>query len=74
MRCCPAVLTIDEALAPDAPVLHAHMMTSGANPPAQEASNVSDITRFAAGDLDAGFAEADLVIEREYTTKPVHQG
>ena len=70
----PAVLTIDEALAPDAPVLHDHMMTSGANPPAEQASNVSDITRFSGGDLDAGFAQADLVIEREFTTKPVHQG
>ncbi len=70
----PTAMTIDEALAPGAPVLHDHMMTKGADPPATEPSNVTDITRFAAGDLDAGFAEADLVIEREYTTKPVHQG
>ena len=70
----PAVLTIDEAMADGAPVLHAHMMTAGANPPATEASNVSDITRFADGDLDAGFAAADVAIEREFTTKPVHQG
>ncbi len=70
----PAVLTIDEALAPGAPVLHDHMMTTGANPPATEPSNISDITRFSGGDVDAGFAGADLVIEREFTTKPVHQG
>ncbi|MYA85314.1 MAG: xanthine dehydrogenase family protein molybdopterin-binding subunit [Acidimicrobiaceae bacterium] len=70
----PAVLTIDQALAPDAPVLHAHMMTAGANPPAEEPSNISNITRFSGGELDAGFAEADLVIEREFTTQPVHQG
>ncbi len=71
----PAVLTIEEALAPGAPVLHGHMMTAGADPPAREPSNVSDITRFSSGtDIDAGFAKADLVIEREFTTKPVHQG
>ena len=70
----PAVLTIDQALAADAPVLHAHMMTAGANPPAEEPSNISNITRFSGGELDAGFAEADLVIEREFTTQPVHQG
>ncbi|MYB85848.1 MAG: xanthine dehydrogenase family protein molybdopterin-binding subunit [Acidimicrobiaceae bacterium] len=70
----PAVLTIDQALAPDAPVLHAHMMTAGANPPAEEPSNISNITRFSGGELDTGFAEADLVIEREFTTQPVHQG
>ena len=70
----PAVLTIDEALAPDACVLHAHMMTPNADPPAEAPSNIANITRFSGGDLDAGFAEADLVIEREFTTKPVHQG
>ncbi len=70
----PAVLTISEALAPDAPVLHEHMLTRGANPPATEPSNVSDITRFAGGDLETGFAQADLIVERSFTTKPVHQG
>ena len=70
----PAVMTIDEALADGAVVLYEHMMTAGANPPATAPSNVSGITRFANGDLDAGFAEADVVVEREFTTQPVHQG
>ena len=70
----PAVMTIDEAVAPDAVVLHEHMMTRGANPPAEAPSNISDITRFASGDTEAGFAGADVVIERSFTTKPVHQG
>ncbi len=70
----PAVMTIDEALAPDAPVLHAHMLTDGADPPATEASNISNRTHFVAGDVEAGFAQADLVVEHEFTTKPVHQG
>ncbi|MYG79389.1 MAG: xanthine dehydrogenase family protein molybdopterin-binding subunit [Acidimicrobiaceae bacterium] len=70
----PAVLTIDQAMAPGAPLLHAHMMTAGANPPAEEPSNISNVTRFSGGELDAGLAEADLVIEREFTTQPVHQG
>ena len=29
---------------------------------------------FARGDVEAGFRQADLVIEREFNTKPVHQG
>ncbi len=70
----PAVLTIEQAMAPGAPLLHAHMMTAGANPPAEEPSNISNVTRFSGGELDAGLAEADLVIEREFTTQPVHQG
>ncbi|MYE97933.1 MAG: xanthine dehydrogenase family protein molybdopterin-binding subunit, partial [Acidimicrobiaceae bacterium] len=70
----PAVLTIEAAMAPDAPVLHAHMMTAGADPPAEQPSNISNVTRFSSGELDSGFAQADLVIEREFTTQPVHQG
>ncbi len=70
----PAVLTIDEALADDAAVLHSHMLTRGAEPPAEAASNVAAVTRFSGGNIEAGFAEADIVIEREFSTKPVHQG
>ena len=69
-----AVLTIDEAMADDAPVLHSHMLTRGAEPPAEAPSNVASVTRFSGGDLEAGFVEADFVVEREFSTKPVHQG
>ena len=37
-------------------------------------SNVATHTRFAGGDVEKGFAESDLVIEREFTTPTVHQG
>ncbi len=30
--------------------------------------------RFTKGDVEAGFREAEVVIERRYTTQPVHQG
>ena len=70
----PAVLTIEDALDPGAPVLHDHMITSGVEPQPTEPSNVSSVTRFSAGDAAAGFGAADLVVEREFTTKPVHQG
>jgi len=26
------------------------------------------------GDIEKGFAEAEIIIEREFNTKPVHQG
>jgi CO/xanthine dehydrogenase Mo-binding subunit len=32
------------------------------------------MVRFAKGDVEAGFKEADLIVERRYTTQPVHQG
>ena len=37
-------------------------------------SNVANIAKFERGDLEAGFAEADFVIEREYKMPMVHQG
>ena len=42
----PHVLTVDEAMAPGAPVLHADMMTKGVDPAPTEASNVASRTAF----------------------------
>jgi CO/xanthine dehydrogenase Mo-binding subunit len=70
----PHVIDVRAAMAPDAPVLHADLLTSGVEPPPTRASNIAARTEFAAGDLARGFAEAEVVIEREYTTQPVHQG
>ena len=70
----PHVLNVDEAMAPGAPLLHEGMITKGVDPAPTEPSNVASRTAFQGGDLDKGFAEADVVIEREFTTKPVHQG
>ena len=70
----PHVLTVDEAMAGDAPILHAGMRTRGVDPAPETDSNVASRVSFERGDLDKGFAEADLVIERTFTTKPVHQG
>jgi CO/xanthine dehydrogenase Mo-binding subunit len=70
----PHVLTVDEAMAPDAPILHDDLFTSGLDPAPTEPSNVAERIAYERGDLAKGFAEADLVIEREFTTKVVHQG
>ncbi len=68
------VLTVDEAMADGAPLLHDDMITRGMDPAPTEPSNVANRIVHERGDLDQGFADADLVIEREFTTKPVHQG
>ncbi|MEE2776096.1 MAG: xanthine dehydrogenase family protein molybdopterin-binding subunit [Acidobacteriota bacterium] len=70
----PHVLTVDEAMADGAVVLNEGVITRNAEPPATEPSNVSARTAAERGDLDAGFADADVVIEHEFTTVPVHQG
>jgi CO/xanthine dehydrogenase Mo-binding subunit len=70
----PHVMEVEAAMAPDAPILHDDLFTAGVEPKPTKPSNVSKVVRFTKGDVEAGFGEADVVIERRYTTKPVHQG
>ncbi len=70
----PHVIDVDEAMAPDAPLLFEDMITRGVEPTPTKPSNVSKRLEFQIGDLDKGFAEADFVIEKEFKTAAVHQG
>ena len=58
----------------DAPLLFEDMITRGVEPAPTKPSNVSKQLEFKIGDLDAGFAEADVVVEKEFKTAAVHQG
>ncbi len=70
----PAVFTIEDAMAEGAPVLHealpAHSPVAGDTP----SKNIANRFEFELGDLREGFAAAEVVVERETTTVPVHQG
>ena len=70
----PTVLSLEHAMEDDAPLLHDDLYTSGLESPPERASNIASRRVIARGDLDAGWAEADVVVEREYSTKAVHQG
>src|SRR5262249_29425320 len=70
----PHVIDVGEAMKPDAPLLHDHLLTEGANPPATKPSNIAKRIEFAKGDTKAGFEKAEVVVEHDYTTQPVHQG
>jgi CO/xanthine dehydrogenase Mo-binding subunit len=70
----PHVLDVAQAMEPGAPLLHDNMYTIGVEPKPAKPSNVAKRVEFALGDVAAGFAKADVVVEREFTTKPVHQG
>jgi CO/xanthine dehydrogenase Mo-binding subunit len=69
----PFVMDVEAAMAADAPVLHDDLFTSGVEPKPDKPSNIAKMVRFAKGDVEAGFKEADVVVERRYTTQPVHQ-
>ena len=70
----PPVFSLEEAMEDDAPVLHDDLFTLGLDSEPDRPSNISRRRVIARGDLDAGWEEADVVVEREYTTKAVHQG
>ena len=71
----PAATNVKEAMAPDAPFVHEDWKSTGEpgddNP---RGTNIAGHEQYRFGDLEKGFADADLVIEREFTTKSVHQG
>jgi len=68
------VLDMREAMDPDAPLLHDDMFTQGLSETPDKPSNVSQKTTISKGDVEAGLADADVVIERTFVTPMVHQG
>ncbi|MFC3181960.1 xanthine dehydrogenase family protein molybdopterin-binding subunit [Cypionkella sinensis] len=68
----PHVIDVDAAMQPDAPVIRAgtadHSVPEGMHP------NVVKYIEFGHGDMEAGFAAADLVREQSYKTEATHQG
>src|SRR6201997_734555 len=69
----PHVIDVDDAMKPDAPLLFEDMITRGIEPAPTSPSNISKRIEFKIGDTDAGFAEADVVVEKEFKTAAVHQ-
>ena len=70
----PHVIGVREAILPDAPLLHDDLFTAGVEPVPDTPSNIAKRVEFGHGDVDSGFAKSDIIIEREFDTKPVHQG
>lgn len=74
----PPVIDVREAMLPSAPILLEDLRTSvrarGADTPSDRPSNIALHSRIEKGDIEQGFAQADVVIEREYTTSQFHQG
>src|SRR5690242_11478444 len=69
----PHVIDPDEAMKEDAPLLFEDMITRGVEPAPTKPSNISKRLEFKIGDVEAGFKQADVVIEKEFKTAAVHQ-
>ena len=69
------VLEVWDAMKPDAPVIIDDLYTAKADGSTGDTpSNIAAEMLYEVGDVDAGFAEADLVVDREFTFGVVHQG
>src|ERR1700680_79642 len=64
----PWSIEIDDALKPDAPILHEFNAFEG------KPSNIAGKQEVKKGDIAAGFAKAEVIVERSFATRPVHQG
>lgn len=66
----PAVLSPEDGIAPDAPLVHEDLASYFKVFPAVCGGNVASETTIAEGDVEAALAAADIVVEGEYATAP----
>jgi CO/xanthine dehydrogenase Mo-binding subunit len=69
----PFVIDVEDAMKPDAPILHEDLFTAGIEPKPTKPSNISKRVAFTKGDVEAGFKDAEVIVEGKWTTQPVHQ-
>ena len=70
----PPVMDGRAAMADDAVVIHPDMRTDELGKRGDKPTNVFSHLQHKRGDLEKGFAEADVIVEREFHTATVHQG
>ena len=74
----PAVVSLNDALAPDAPILHDDGLADQVDGLFEsvdgQPTNIARTVEMGFGDIEAGFADAEVVLERVFETGMAHQG
>lgn len=70
----PVVDNVLDAMKDDAPLIHGDLYTESLEGRGDKPTNIAGHVQHVRGDVDAGFAESDIVLERSFKTKMVHQG
>merc|ERR1711964_961961 len=65
---------VAKAIREDSVVPHQSLTTNTLGEKTGKPTNIGSHVRHRNGDVEAGFAEADVVVERTFTTQTVHQG
>jgi xanthine dehydrogenase molybdenum-binding subunit len=66
----PPILDVEQAMREGAPILHADLQEDEKAPP----TNLASQMQLQRGDVQAGFAQADVIVEKQFHTATVHQG
>ena len=70
----PPVMDVDSAMTEGAPLLDENLFTANLPEQPDKPSNIAAKVGFARGDVDAGFAEADEIVELDCHVPTAHQG
>ena len=70
----PSYVEVREAMKDSAELLHSDVTTTELGERTDKPSNIASHLRYEQGDIDKGFEEADIIVEREFSTATVHQG
>jgi len=70
----PHAIDVDEAITSAAHVVREPVSTGNLDPELKLPANISKRSEFGHGDVEAGFKQADVVIERSFKTEQTHQG
>jgi xanthine dehydrogenase molybdenum-binding subunit len=70
----PHVIDAKEAMQEGAPIILEDLRMDELGKEGDKPTNIAAHFRHQRGDLDKGFAEADVIVEREFKTAMVHQG
>ena len=70
----PSSMTAPEAMRSEAELLHDDLHTKQFGERSQAPSNVAEHIRWTKGDVEEGFTNSDVVVERTFDTATVHQG
>jgi CO/xanthine dehydrogenase Mo-binding subunit len=70
----PSVMTTQEAMKDGASLVNEDIRTEESGEKLDKPSNVAEHFQLKLGDVEKGFAEADVIVERDFDTATVHQG
>ncbi|MBM3749401.1 MAG: hypothetical protein FJW34_26875, partial [Acidobacteria bacterium] len=70
----PPVLEVRKAMRDDAPILLDGLRTDELGQKGEAATNIANHIQHRRGDVERGFQEAAVIVEREFHTSTVHQG